>query len=113
MLSRNPRELEIRSSGSWVALTIGANAFASLWQVQSWVPNLMHTPKYPTRTVNEAFVTRLENVELSIGEIGEFLDCWYESAVRYMLGMPERLEEHPASGRVKKQVAMASTIMTL
>lgn len=63
----------------------------------------------------EASPTRLENVELRLGGISDllrFANRWYESAVRYMLGMPERLDEHPASGRVKKQIAVASTSIT-
>lgn len=63
----------------------------------------------------EASPTRFENVELRLGGITDllpFADRWYESAVRYMLGMPERLDEHPASGRVKKQIAVANTSMT-
>ena len=64
--------------------------------------------------VIEASPTRREKVELRLEGTAELLpvgDRWYESEVRYMLVMPERLDEHPASGRANKQVAAASAMI--
>lgn len=116
MLSLNMSQLETRFNGSEVTLTTVAKEIGSLWQVQSSLPDRMHIPKYPVRMDIEASPTRPENVELRCWEIAEsFLVAarWYESVVRYMLGRPERFDEHPATNRAKKQVAAASTRITM
>lgn len=66
-------ELDTRFNGSWVALMRVARKFLSLWQDHSLPLDLIHSPKYPTRTVNDAFPTRSEKVELSIWLIEEVL----------------------------------------
>ncbi len=66
ILSLNAIELEPRFNGSWVAFMPNARKFASLWQLHSSPLDLMHSPKYPTRTVNVVFPARFEKVELSV-----------------------------------------------
>ena len=71
ILSLNARELEIKFNGSWVALMPAAMASALLWQVQPSPPVVVHSPRYPTRTLNEALPTRSEKVSLSVWPVVE------------------------------------------
>lgn len=112
-MSLNTFDMEIRSSGSMVALMLCVKMPISLLHVHPLLSGLIHNPKYPVRTVKRALVIRGAKRELPFllaVVLPASTGFWYEREMRYRFGRPGLSEVHPARSMAKQMLEMARTI---